>query len=131
MAQREQVQRVNDNCNGGLSLESVRDRLREFAAARDWNQFHSPKNLAIALSVEAGELLEQFQWLTDQESAALADDKLEKIEAEMADVLLYLIRLADVLDVDLLTASNTKVDENAKKYPVEKSRGSAKKYTEL
>jgi dCTP diphosphatase len=131
MAQREQVQRVNDNCNGGLSLESVRDRLREFAAARDWNQFHSPKNLAIAISVEAGELLEQFQWLTDQESINLADDKLEKIEAEMADVLLYLIRLADVLDVDLLTAANTKIDENAKKYPVEKSRGSAKKYTEL
>jgi len=122
---------VNDNCNGGLSLESVRDRLREFAAARDWNQFHSPKNLTIALSVEAGELLEQFQWLTDQESAALADDKLEKIEAEMADVLLYLIRLADVLDVDLLTAANAKIDENEKKYPVEKSRGSAKKYTEL
>ena len=131
MAQREQVQRVNDNCNGGLSLESVRDHLREFAAARDWNQFHSPKNLTIALSVEAGELLEQFQWLTDQESAALADDKLEKIEAEMADVLLYLIRLADVLDVDLLTAANAKIDENEKKYPVEKSRGSAKKYTEL
>ena len=131
MAQREQIQRVNDNCNGSLSLESVRDRLREFAAARDWNQFHSPKNLTIALSVEAGELLEQFQWLTDQESAALADDKREKIEAEMADVLLYLIRLADVLDVDLLTAANTKIDENAKKYPVEKSRGSAKKYTEL
>jgi len=131
MAQREQVQRVNDNCNGGLSLESVRDHLREFAAARDWNQFHSPKNLAIAISVEAGELLEQFQWLTDQESIDLADDKLEKIEAEMADVLLYLIRLADVLDVDLLTAANAKIDENEKKYPVEKSRGSAKKYTEL
>jgi len=131
MAQREQIQRVNDNCNGSLSLESVRDRLREFAAARDWNQFHSPKNLTIALSVEAGELLEQFQWLTDQESAALADDKLEKIEAEMADVLLYLIRLADVLDVDLLTAAKAKIDENEKKYPVEKSRGSAKKYTEL
>jgi dCTP diphosphatase len=131
MAQREQVQRVNDNCNGGLSLESVRDRLREFAAARDWNQFHSPKNLAIAISVEAGELLEQFQWLTDQQSIDLADDKLEKIEAELADVLLYLIRLADVLDVDLLAAANTKIDENAKKYPVDKSRGSAKKYTEL
>lgn len=131
MAQREQVQRVNGNCNGVPSLEGVRDRLREFAAARDWNQFHSPKNLAIALSVEAGELLEEFQWLTDQESIALPVHKCESIKAEIADVLLYLIRLADVLDIDLLAAANTKIDANAEKYPVDKSRGSAKKYTEL
>ena len=105
--------------------------MREFAAVRDWNQFHTPKNLAIALSVEAGELLEEFQWLTDQESRALPVHKCERIKAEIADVLLYLIRLADVLDLDLLTAANTKIDANAEKYPIDKSHGSAKKYTEL
>jgi NTP pyrophosphatase (non-canonical NTP hydrolase) len=89
MAQRKQVQRVNDNPRRDLSLERLRDQLREFAAARDWNQFHSPKNLAIALSVEAGELLEHFQWLSDEESLTLPDDRLEKIRDEIADVLLY------------------------------------------
>src|ERR1700732_2712118 len=131
MAQRKQVQRVNDNPSRDLSLERLRDQLREFAAARDWNQFHSPKNLAIALSVEAGELLEHFQWLSDEESLTLPDDKLEKIRDEIADVLLYLIRLADVLNVDLIKSADTKIEANAQKYPVDKSRGSAKKYTEL
>jgi len=122
---------VNDNHRGEQSLEHLRDRLREFAAARDWNQFHSPKNLAIALSVEAGELLEHFQWLSDQESLTLPDDKREKIKEELADVLLYLIRLADVLNVDLIKSADTKIEANAQQYPVDKSRGSAKKYTEL
>ncbi len=131
MAQRKRVQRVNGNRSDDLPLERLRDRLREFAAARDWNQFHSPKNLAIALSVEAGELLEQFQWLSDQESLILPNDKLEKIKDEIADVLLYLIRLADVLNVDLIKSADTKIEANAQKYPVDKSRGSAKKYTEL
>ena len=131
MAQRKRVQRVNGNHSDDLPLERLRDRLREFAAARDWNQFHSPKNLAIALSVEAGELLEQFQWLSDQESLILPNDKLEKINDEIADVLLYLIRLADVLNVDLIKSADTKIEANAQKYPVDKSRGSAKKYTEL
>ena len=131
MAQRKQVQRVSDKHNGDLSLENLRDRLREFAAARDWNQFHSPKNLAIALSVEAGELLEHFQWLSEQESRTLSHDKLEKIKDEIADVLLYVIRLADVLNIDPIRIANTKIEANAQKYPVAKSRGSAKKYTEL
>lgn len=131
MAQRKQVQRVNDNPRRDLSLERLRDQLREFAAGRDWNQFHSPKNLAIALSVEAGELLEHFQWLSDEESLTLPDDRLEKIRDEIADVLLYLIRLADVLNVDLIKSADTKIEANAHKYPVDKARGSAKKYTEL
>ena len=105
--------------------------MRAFAAARDWNQFHSPKNLAIALSVEAGELLEHFQWLSDQASRTLPDDKLDKVKEEMADVLLYLIRLADVLKIDLIKSADTKIEANAQRYPVDKSRGSAKKYTEL
>src|SRR2546421_6902476 len=113
------------------SLEELRNALRDFAAARDWDQFHSPKNLAIALSVEAGELLEHFQWISDQESLALPDDKLGKIKDEIADVLLYLIRLADLLNVDLIKTADTKIEVNAQKYPVDKSRGSAKKYTEF
>ncbi len=98
---------------------------------RDWKQFHTPKNLAIALSVEAGELLEHFQWMSDQDSTRLSRERLAKISEEMADVLLYLIRLADLLDVDLIQSANRKIENNSKKYPVEKARGTAKKYTEL
>lgn len=112
------------------SLESVRDVLRRFATERDWDQFHSPKNLAIALSVEASELLEHFQWLTEADSSRLPADKVDQVREEMADVLIYLVRLADKLNIDLLEATSRKIEENAKKYPAEKVRGSAKKYTE-
>jgi dCTP diphosphatase len=112
-------------------LVDLRNELRRFAADRDWDQFHSPKNLAIALSVEAGELLEHFQWVSDAESAALAPEARAKIREELADILLYLVRLADKLDVELTTAAADKIQINAIKYPVEKSRGSRKKYTEL
>jgi dCTP diphosphatase len=113
------------------SLDELRDALRRFAAERDWDQFHSPKNLAIALSVEAAELLEHFQWRTDSEAGALDPGKLDEIRAEMADVLLYLIRLADKLEVDLLAAASQKIRSNAHKYPIDKARGSSRKYTEL
>jgi dCTP diphosphatase len=112
-------------------LVDLRNELRRFVADRDWDQFHSPKNLAIALSVEAGELLEHFQWVSDAESAALAPEARAKIREELADVLLYLVRLADKLDVELTAAAADKIRINAIKYPVEKSRGSRKKYTEL
>jgi NTP pyrophosphatase (non-canonical NTP hydrolase) len=112
-------------------LEDLRDALRQFAAERDWDQFHSPKNLAIALNVEAAELLEHFQWLSDAESAVIPPEKRAKVREELADVLLYLIRLADKLDVDLATAAAEKLRINATKYPVDKARGSNKKYTEL
>jgi dCTP diphosphatase len=112
-------------------IEGLRDKLRQFAAERDWDQFHSPKNLAMALSVEAAELLEHFQWLSDAESAALVPEKRVKIREELADVLLYLIRLADKLDIDLATAAADKLTVNAQKYPVQKARGSSKKYTEF
>jgi NTP pyrophosphatase (non-canonical NTP hydrolase) len=105
-------------------LLSLRDALREFADARDWNQFHSPKNLAAALAVEAAELLEHYQW-----SETAADPA--KVREELADVLLYLIRLADKLDIDLAAAARDKIALNATKYPVEKARGSARKYTDL
>jgi NTP pyrophosphatase (non-canonical NTP hydrolase) len=112
-------------------LTQLRDALREFAAERDWDKFHSPKNLAAALSVEAAELLERFQWLTEDESRALAPAELARVREEMADVLNYLVRLADKLDVNLLDAAREKITLNAQKYPVEKARGSAKKYSEL
>jgi len=112
-------------------LLALRDRLRRFAAERDWEQFHAPKNLAIALSVEAAELLEHFQWLGEDASKSLAPEQLAEVGEEMADVLLYLIRLADKLDVDLLQAAARKMELNAKKYPVEKAHGSSRKYTRL
>lgn len=112
-------------------LEALRDRIREFARERDWDQFHSPKNLAMALAGEAGELLEIFQWLTEEQSRALDDKALAKARDEIADVLLYLVRLADRLGVDPLAAAGRKLDENARKYPVDKARGNARKYDEL
>ena len=112
-------------------LERLREQLREFAAARDWEQFHSPKNLAMALSAEAGELLEIFQWLTEEQSRSLAPDAQAAASDEVADVLLYLIRLADQLGIDPIAAANRKILANAEKYPVHKARGSSKKYTEL
>ncbi len=119
---------MNETSQG---LSQLRDALRQFAAERDWDQFHSPKNLASALAVEAAELLERFQWLTEDQSRALSADDLARVREEMADVLNYLVRLADKLDVDLLEAARAKIVVNAAKYPVEKSRGSAKKYREL
>jgi dCTP diphosphatase len=112
-------------------LENLREQLRAFAAARDWNQFHSPKNLAMALSAEAGELLEVFQWLTEAQSRSLPPDAQAAASEEVADVLLYLIRLSDELGIDLIAAAQRKLLANAEKYPVAKARGSSKKYTEL
>jgi NTP pyrophosphatase (non-canonical NTP hydrolase) len=111
-------------------MNALRDKLRKFVAERDWDQFHSPKNLAAALSVEASELLEHFQWLTEAESKKLPPEKLEAVRDEMADVLVYLVRLADKLDVDLLAAVEVKMAKNAAKYPADKVRGSMKKYSE-
>ncbi|MFT3906458.1 MAG: nucleotide pyrophosphohydrolase [Steroidobacteraceae bacterium] len=112
-------------------MNDLRLALRQFAAERDWEQFHSPKNLASALSVEAAELLEHFQWLTEQQSRELAVAEREAVAAEMADVLLYLVRLADGLGIDLLAAARAKMRVNAQKYPVDKARGSSRKYDKL
>ena len=112
-------------------LESLRDQLRAFAAERDWDQFHSPKNLAAAITVEASELLEHFQWLTEAESQQLSPEALAAVRAEVADVLLYLIRISDKLGIDLIAAAKAKIVVNSEKYPVDKARGSSKKYTEL
>lgn len=112
------------------SLEQLRLRLREFVAERDWEQFHSPKNLAMALSVECAELVELFQWLSEEESAAPDAGRRARAAAELADILVYLVRIADRLDVDLLEAAARKLDENSRKYPAERVRGKALKYDE-
>ena len=113
------------------SLLELRDALRDFAAARDWDQFHSPRNLAVAISVEAGELLENFQWAVDADSAELPADRAAKVEEEIADVLLYVVRLADKLDIDLLRAAKRKMTLNAERYPVSKAKGNSRKYTQF
>ena len=113
------------------ALEALRAALRQFAADRDWSQFHSPKNLATALTVEVAELLEYFQWLREGSSAELGPGKLAGVRQELADVLVYLVMLADKLDVDLLQAARDKLEQNAEKYPIDKARGSSSKYTEL
>jgi NTP pyrophosphatase (non-canonical NTP hydrolase) len=113
------------------SVHDLRDALRRFAAERDWDQFHSPRNLATALAVEAAELLEPFQWLGEEASREPPPATRAAVEEEMADVLLYLVRLADKLDVDLIDAARNKLARNAVKYPVEKARGSSRKYDEL
>ena len=111
-------------------LEEVRVRVRAFVEERDWNRFHSPKNLAMALSVEASELVELFQWLTEQESEALDPDRRLRVADELADVLWFLVRLSDRLEIDLLEAAGRKLAANAVKYPVERVRGDARKYDE-
>jgi NTP pyrophosphatase (non-canonical NTP hydrolase) len=113
------------------SLQTLRAKLDAFATERDWNQFHNPKNLAMALSAEAGELLEHFQWLTPEQAANLPPDTREAVALECADVLLFLIRLADKLNIDLAAAAQRKLELNAQKYPVEKARGVATKYDKL
>jgi dCTP diphosphatase len=112
------------------SLDTLRQHLREFAAARAWERFHTPKNLAMALSVEAAELLEPFQWLTPEQSQNLSPEQLEAVRQEIADVLIYLTRLADLLDIDLLQAATDKLVINARKYPAASVYGNAIKYSE-
>jgi dCTP diphosphatase len=111
-------------------LEELRQHVRAFVAERDWDRFHSPKNLAMALSVEASELVELFQWLTEEESNALDPGQRQRVAEEMADVLWFLVRLSDRLGVDLLQAAEAKLAANAAKYPADLVRGQSKKYTD-
>ena len=113
----------------GDFFTEVASRIQEFADARDWEQFHSPKNLSMALAGEAGELLEIFQWLTEDQSSGLDNSTLQAVEEEIADLFIYLVRLADKLDIDIRQAVNAKLELNEKKYPVDLARGNAKKYT--
>jgi NTP pyrophosphatase (non-canonical NTP hydrolase) len=109
------------------SLDQLNARLLQFAHKRDWEQFHTPKNLVMALAGETGELLEHFQWLTAAQSATLSDEKKQQVAHEMADILLYLIRLSERLDIDLIAAANEKIAINAVRYPAEKVRGDARR----
>lgn len=113
------------------TLDQIRDRLRAFVAERDWDQFHNPKNLAMAMVVEAGELMEHFQWLTPEQAETLDAHTRAEVELEVADVLLFLLRLCDRLDIDPLQAAQRKLALNAQKYPVERARGRATKYDKL
>ena len=112
-------------------MDELIQQLRKCAEERDWEQCHSPKHLAMALCVEAAELLEHFQWLTEEESRNLPPEILEKVTREIGDVQIYLARLCDQLKISPLEAAREKLAENARKYPVEKAKGSARKYTEL
>ncbi|MGJ8689455.1 MAG: nucleotide pyrophosphohydrolase [Gammaproteobacteria bacterium] len=109
-------------------LGELGQHVAKFALERDWDQFHSPKNLTMALSVEVAELMEHFQWLSEEQSRNLDSDTLAKVAKEIADVQVYLVRLADVLSIDILKTVSIKMQENAEKYPADKVRGSAKKY---
>lgn len=113
------------------TLTDLAELLREFADERDWEQFHSPKNLAMALTVEAAELLEEFQWLTEQQSRQPEQESLKRIKEEIGDVMIYLVLLSHHLSIDPMAAAFEKIEKNREKYPAEKARGSAKKYTEL
>ena len=113
-----------------MDIKSVQKRLREFAQEREWEQFHSPKNIATALAVEAAELLEPFQWLKEEESRRLAENPTDyaRVEEEIADVMIYLLRLADLLEINLDQAVEEKIRKNAEKYPVALAKGNAVKY---
>jgi NTP pyrophosphatase (non-canonical NTP hydrolase) len=106
-------------------------RIRKFRDDREWKQFHNPKDLAVSIAIEAAELLELFQWKSAQESARFAGENRERVSEEIADVAIYLVELADITGIDLAKAIDAKLEKNAGKYPVEKSRGRSTKYTDL
>ena len=113
------------------TISDVQAALEQFVNEREWQPYQSPKNLAMALTGEVGELVEHFQWLTQEESSDLTSEHLSEVRDEMADVFIYLVRLADKLGVDLIAAAEQKIHKNALKYPVEKSKGNQTKYTKL
>ena len=112
------------------ALDDLKLELREFAKARDWEQFHSPKNLSMALSVEVAELVEHFQWMTENQSAQLDPEKHAAVAYEMADVFIFLLRLSDCMNVDLMEVTKRKIALNHQRYPADKVKGSSKKYSE-
>lgn len=115
-----------------LDVKGIQQQFQKIADERDWNQFHNPKNLSMALSVEASELMEIFQWMTEEESKnIIGSNKMMAVRDEVADIALYLLRLSDLLNINLSQAIQEKLEKNIAKYPVELSRGNAKKYTEF
>lgn len=116
-----------DDVRAEDSLEQLRVRLARFAAERDWEQFHSPKNLSMALIAECAELVEHFQWLSEAESLSLAPERREAVRLELADILIFLVRCADRLGIDLIEAANDKIAINEARYPADRVRGSARR----
>lgn len=115
-----------------LDTDEIQQKIREFASEREWECFHTPKNLSMALSIETSELMEHFQWLSSEESQNIMNTpKAEQVRHEIADVAVYLLRLADVLSINLSDAIHEKMKLNAEKYPVERSKGHARKYNEI
>lgn len=111
-------------------MESLMKKIRVFNSERDWEQYHSPKNLSMAFSVEVAEIAEHFQWLTEEQSRSLSDEKAAEIRDEIGDAMILLMNLSDKLGVDPIAAAEQKLEKNRQKYPVEKARGNAKKYKE-
>lgn len=129
MAQRKSFQGVSSSRARTriADLDMLRAELRNFASKREWDQFHTPKNLAMALSVEVAELMEHFQWTNVMDATAISKREHRAVQMEIADVLIYLVRLADKMSIDLLGAADRKLKINARKYPVSRSRGSSRK----
>lgn len=121
---------VSEKITSATYLQDLQNRLRQFAIDRDWEQFHAPKNLSMALAVEAGELMEHFQWLSEEQSENLDQQQLETVGFEVADVFIFTVRLADRMGIDLADLVEKKIKLNEQKYPADKVRGSSKKYTE-
>jgi dCTP diphosphatase len=121
---------MRGSASGRIGVNDLRDAIKTFIGERDWEQFHSPKNLAIALSVEVTEVVEHFQWLTEEQSTNLPPEQLAEVRAEIGDVTIYLVELADKLGIDLVEAAKAKLEVNAKKYPADLVKGKATKYTE-
>jgi dCTP diphosphatase len=121
---------MRGSASGRIGVNDLRDAIKTFIGERDWEQFHSPKNLAIALSVEVAEVVEHFQWLTEEQSTNLPPEQLAEVRAEIGDVTIYLVELADKLGIDLVEAAKAKLEINAKKYPADLVKGKATKYTE-
>ena len=121
------------NTDADTTLSELKDRIRAFSKARDWEQFHAPKNLAMALAAEVGELMERFLWIEVEESRCLCADPVKRAEVadELADVLIYALRFADVAGLDATEAILQKMARNEERYPVEKAKGSSVKYDEL
>ncbi|MEK6777105.1 MAG: nucleotide pyrophosphohydrolase [bacterium] len=111
-------------------MKELTQKIKQFVEERDWDRFHSPKNLAMALSVEVAEVVEHFQWLSEAESMGISDEKKTEVRDELGDILIYLVQLSSKLGIDLIEAAHQKVDKNALKYPRERVRGKALKYSE-
>lgn len=124
----------NGSCQDRVvTLQELKHKIAKFVKDRDWEQFHSPKNLSMSIAIEAAELMEHFQWLTTEESKKLKtqNKKMREIEDEIADIGAFLLNLCNVMDIDFSFALTKKLGKNAKKYPINKSKGSAKKYTDF